>query len=66
MKGATLLGDMDFDGRISAADARTILRAAAGLDLLTKAQHEIADLNGDSKITPADARIALRIAAGLE
>ncbi len=66
MKGATLLGDMDFDGKISASDARTILRAAAGLELLTKAQHEIADLNGDSRITPADARIALRIAAGLE
>lgn len=66
MKGATLLGDMDFDGKLSASDARVILRAAAGLDLLTKAQHEIADLNGDTKITPADARIVLRAAAGLE
>lgn len=65
-KGATLFGDVNFDGNVTAADARIILRASAQLELLTKAQLQIADLNGDTKINASDARKALRIAAQLE
>lgn len=65
-KDATLLGDVNFDGDVTAADARLILRAAAQLELLTKAQLQVADLNGDTKINASDARKALRIAAKLE
>ena len=65
-KGATLFGDVNFDGDVTAADARLILRSAAQLELLTKAQLQVADLNGDTKVNASDARKALRIAAKLE
>ena len=64
-KGATLLGDVNFDGRVTASDARTILRSAANLELLTAEQRRVADINGDSRITASDARLALRISAGI-
>lgn len=56
-------GDSDGDGRVTAEDARAILRAAAGLG---EADPERADLDGDGRITAADARSALRIATGQE
>lgn len=58
-------GDVNADGRITAADARKILRAAAGLDKLTGAAADAADVNGDSVITAKDARSVLRFAAGI-
>lgn len=58
-------GDVNFDGKITAADARLILRSSAGLQLFTTAQMTAADVNGDAKITAADARAVLRMAAGL-
>lgn len=65
-KGATLMGDVNFDGRITAADARIVLRASANLELLTSAQISAADMNGDTRITAADARLVLRKAANLD
>lgn len=61
-----LKGDVDSDGKITAADARTILRASAGLENLSAAQKKTADVNNDGKITAADAREVLRESAGLE
>lgn len=54
------------EGDVSAADARMILRLAAGLDLTL--QHTIfgADVNRDGKITAVDARTVLRVAAHLD
>lgn len=60
------VGDVTKDGKITAADARLILRAAAGTTVFDDELKRLADLNGDGKITAADAREALRIAAGLE
>ena len=65
-KTATDLGDVDFDGRVTAIDARLILRSSALLQILTKAQLAVADVDGDGKVTASDARKTLRIAAGLE
>lgn len=65
-KGATLFGDVNFDGNVTAADARLVLRAAAQLQLLTAAQLEVADVTGDGKVNANDARTVLRISAGLE
>lgn len=65
-KGATAFGDVDFDGNITASDARTILRASARIEILTSAQHAVADVDGDGSITAADARKVLRISAKLE
>jgi len=59
-----VLGDVDGDGQVSAADARLALRAAVGLELLTKEQMTAADVDNDGKITAADARQILKIATG--
>lgn len=60
------LGDVDFDGIITASDARMILRHAARLENLSAAGEAVADMNSDGKISPADSRIVLRISARLE
>lgn len=59
-------GDVDNDGKVTAADARKILRVAAGLEKLSGQAAKNADADGSGDITAADARKALRIAAGLE
>lgn len=56
-------GDADGDGRVTAADARLILRAAAGLESIAA---EVGDLDGDGKITASDARDALRLSIETE
>ena len=59
-------GDIDADGKITAADARLIIRAAAQIDTLTGAYAVAADVNGDGKILASDARTTLRVAANIE
>lgn len=59
-------GDINRDGKITAADARLALRISAGLEQATDEQRTAADINEDGKITAADARKILRISAGLE
>lgn len=60
-----LMGDITLDGKISAADARRVLRMSAlvesseGVNLLS------ADADGNGKLTAADARLILRKSAGL-
>lgn len=63
---AAYLGDVNNDGKITAADARTILRASAKLEKLDTEKSDVADLNGDGKITASDARTVLRMSAKLE
>lgn len=60
------MGDVDGDGRITAADARLILRRAAQLITFSMEQEARADVDKDGKITAADARKVLRVSAGLE
>ncbi len=60
------LGDVDGDAQITSSDARTALRAAVGLDELTKNQQKAADADKNGEITSADARLILRAAVGLE
>lgn len=55
-------GDIDSDGKITAADARSALRMATGLE----ADSPVADVDGDGSITAKDAREILRKATGLE
>ena len=60
-------GDVDLDGKVTAADARLALRAAVELDdHLTDVQRKNADVDGAPGITAADARLILRAAVGLE
>ncbi len=60
------LGDVNSDGKITAADARLALRISAKLEKGTDYQMLVADVNQDKKITAADARKILRISAKLE
>ncbi len=60
------LGDIDMNGKITAADARILLRYTAKLTDLTAAQKKLSDVNQDGKITAADARLVLRVSAKLE
>ena len=63
---AAVSGDVDGNGKITAADARLVLRFAASLDVPDESQKKVSDINSDGKITAADARKVLRIAASLE
>ena len=58
-------GDVTMDGRITASDARLVLRAGASLDQISETQKLICDMNNDGKITASDARTILRISAKL-
>lgn len=60
------LGFMDANGNVTAANARSILRLAADIDLKLANVHLSADVNRDGKITAADARKILRVSARLE
>ena len=58
-------GDVNFDGRITAVDARIILRIAAKLETADEITTYAADIDSDSKVTAKEARSVLRFAAKL-
>lgn len=60
------LGDLDGNGKITAADARMALRIAARLDTATDDQLKAGDLDGNGKISSSEARAILRVAARLD
>ena len=60
------IGDINFDSRVNAADARLALRSSAKLETLTDEAFLAADVDFDEKITAADARKILRVSAGLD
>ena len=60
-------GDLDGNGKLEPADARTALRASVGLEWDTGGYYEtMADIDGDGSVSPADARQILRYAVGLD
>lgn len=59
------VGDTNLDGRITAADAREALRAAAGLERIVGMSRCAADVNGDGFVSANDARLILRAAADI-
>ena len=61
-----LKGDANADGKITASDARTILRIAAKLENPDDVTKESADINSDGKVTSSEARSVLRFAAKLD
>lgn len=63
---AILMGDVNGDGKINAADARMALRAASRLEIFSEEVAFVADVTGDGKVNAADARKILRMAAHLE
>ena len=59
-------GDVDLDGKLTAADARLALREAVGLEKLSDDALRCADADHNNEITAADARLILRASVGLE
>ena len=62
------LGDVNGDGKVTAADARLALRRAVGLETYEAGSVKFlaCDVDGNGKVTAADARKILRAAVGLE
>ena len=60
------LGDVNGDGKITAADARIALRVSAKLASIDPLSQGLIDLDGDGKVTAAEARTILRVSARLE
>lgn len=58
------MGDVNKDKKITAMDARLILRYSAKIDKAELSTYS-ADADSNGKITASDARIVLRVAAGL-
>ncbi|MBR5498289.1 MAG: leucine-rich repeat protein [Clostridia bacterium] len=65
---AALPGDTDNNGKVTAADARYVLRVSAKLEKPVSDMDilAVADISGNNKIAAEDARLILRIAAGLD
>ena len=61
-----LLGDLDSNGKVTAADARLILRISAKLDSPSDTVRLAADLDSNTKVTAKEARSALRFSARLQ
>ena len=61
-----LKGDVNADGKITAKDARTILRIAARLEQPDDVTKEAADIDSDGKVTSKEARSVLRFTAKLQ
>lgn len=62
-----LPGDVDGDAKITAGDARYILRACVGKEVLTEEREMLAaDIDFDGRVTTEDARWILRTAVGYE
>lgn len=59
-----MLGDVNLDGKITAADAALLLRYLDGLDDLNEEQKRNADVNLDGKLTKADAVAILNYVTG--
>lgn len=65
-KPSYTLGDIDGNGKITAADARIALRISAKLETGTENQLLAADTDKNGRITASDARKILRVAANLD
>ena len=59
-------GNSDSDDKITARDARTVLRASARLETLTGLFFFRCDVDHDRKLTARDARTILRVSAKLD
>lgn len=61
-----VMGDANYDGRVDASDARTVLRRSARLEGWADEDFKFSDVDGDGEITAYDARMLLRVSAQLQ
>ncbi len=62
---SAIIGDANGDGKISAIDARMVLKMAANGQTPTAEELALLDTNGDGKISTIDARNILKMAASV-
>jgi hypothetical protein len=55
-----ILGDLNEDGEVTAADATLLLRGVVGLEVLTADQQTAAEVSGDGAVTAGDATLIHR------
>lgn len=60
------MGDVDFDGKVTALDARIVLRISSRIYLPNSKQMKAADVNGDGRVNSIDARYILLKSANLK
>ena len=63
---AYMTGDVDGNGKHTAADARLVLRYSAKLEKLNDEQLSVADVDYNGKVSASDARYILRVSAKLD
>ncbi len=63
---AAYYGDVDLDGKVTASDARKVLRHSAKIETLADSVFTIADVNLDKNVNASDARLILRMGARLD
>lgn len=61
-----ITGDVNNDSKVTASDARIVLRVSAGLHKISDEAVKAADVNNDGRITAADARKILRVSAQID
>ena len=61
-----MMGDINSDNIVTAADARLALRFAANIDIPTLVQKKLADVDKNDSVTASDARKILRVAARID
>ncbi|MCD7727700.1 MAG: dockerin type I repeat-containing protein [Ruminococcus sp.] len=61
-----LMGDVNFDGKITTADVGLANSHAKGVKLLSSEQFEVADMNYDEKVSTADVGIINAYAKGIK
>ncbi len=59
-------GDMNFDETVNSSDARYVLRASVGLEVVNSTMVLIGDVNNNAGLDAGDARLILRASIGLE
>ncbi len=60
VKESFVLGDLNFDGKVSAIDARIVLLTTVNLQSLVGKQIYSADMDGNGEVTAVDARMILQ------
>ena len=61
-----LFGDIDYDEKITSADALLVLRASVGLENFDKTEKKLADVNIDNSVDSYDALNILRKSVGFD
>lgn len=61
-----VIGDVNYDGKLTASDARLALRIAANLEETTEYVIYVADFDANGRITASEARKILRVSAKID